>query len=118
MLGTPRPISRLARRCQAAPPASAASRGDGAPRPKVFPGMRRHFTHVLRIVVIPAVVLAGAGCSALGLDGGTNERARLRAARVKWEQHGIPAYRFIYRRSCFCPDEAPLVIEVQNSAVI
>ena len=70
-----------------------------------------------RIATLVAIAALTAGCSAFGLDGGTSERSRLRTARAKWAHQQIPAYRFTYGRSCFCPGTAPIVIEVRNDAV-
>lgn len=65
-----------------------------------------------------ALVLATPGCSTLGLDGGTSERSRLRANRMKWAQQEIAAYRFTYHRSCFCEGSAPLTIDVVGTTVV
>ena len=77
-----------------------------------------HLRFVRRTAALLAVSCAAAACSALGLDGGTSERARLRAHRATWAQQGISAYTFTYRRGCFCPTVEPITIEVVGAAVV
>ena len=94
------------------------SRGDSSARRQVFRSVRRHLDTVRRIATLLALACAATGCSALGLDGGTSERSRLRANRARWEQQGIAAYRFTYHRGCFCPSVEPIAIQVAGTAVV
>lgn len=80
--------------------------------------MKLHLTRTGSRGTLLVLLLALAGCSALGLDGRTSEAARLRHNKAKWADQGISAYRFSYDVSCFCPRTGPIAVEVQGAAVV
>ena len=65
--------------------------------------------------VLPLLaILAFAGCS-----DPTGPAGALALNREKWRAHGPIDYEFVFRRSCFCPEEAigPVQIRVAAGAV-
>ena len=73
---------------------------------------------VRRIALLLTLLGTLGGCSALGLDGESGERARLERQKARWARQNMSSYRFTYAVSCFCERSGqPVEIEVRSNAV-
>jgi len=71
-----------------------------------------------RVLSLLTVIAIAGACTALGLEGGTSERAQLERQKVRWVNQHLSSYRFTYNVTCFCGGvRGPIEIEVRNGTV-
>ena len=70
----------------------------------------------LASLIVTAAMITS--CTALGLDGGTSQRAQLERQKARWARQNISSYRFTYDVACFChAGNGPIEIEVRDDLI-
>jgi hypothetical protein len=88
---------------------------------EVHPGMNALRSRPLRYAAPLVAALLLTSCDVLGITlGGSGRRSELERQHAKWASQNITAYRFTYRRECFCGTAltSSTEIEVRGGAIV
>lgn len=70
------------------------------------------------LAVTAAIPLLTAACCCGPFDSGSDDRRELAEARSRWVRAAVDDYAFTVTPMCFCPDIAPIRVQVRDGAVV